>query len=420
MASRDIGQALAERNFLWLWIGSLGSSFAMNMQIIARGWLVYTLTSSAIDLAWVTMSFMVPTVIFSLYGGVLADRMRKRTVIVWAQALNCAATVVMAVIIFSETVTFWDFIWFGFFNGTILALSMPARQAFVPELVGEKLVFAAMGLNTASWNLARIIGPAFAGLLIALIADGDKTSHFGVGVVYIVIAVLYFVSAATMLLIDRPGKVKQEAAASALDDMLEAMRYVLARPPVFGLIVLSILPFLFAMPLNTLLPAFSEEILGGHADDLGFLVSAMGAGAIVGSFVMASMGDLRHKARWLILTCIGWGILTSAFGLSTTQWLAMGLIAVVGFISSWNMSMNRGMLQVQVDDHMRGRVLSVDMMSHGLMPLGVFPISYIAETYDVGVALAVSGGCLVLLTLLCLVFVPSVRKTDRPRPAAAA
>ncbi|MEM7003818.1 MAG: MFS transporter, partial [Pseudomonadota bacterium] len=109
MASRDIGQALAERNFLWLWIGSLGSSFAMNMQIIARGWLVYTLTSSAIDLAWVTMSFMVPTVIFSLYGGVLADRMRKRTVIVWAQALNCAATVVMAVIIFSETVTFWDF-----------------------------------------------------------------------------------------------------------------------------------------------------------------------------------------------------------------------------------------------------------------------------------------------------------------------
>ena len=415
MASRDIGSVLAVRNFVWLWIGSLGSSFAMNMQIIARGWLVYTLTSSALDLAWVTMSFMVPTVLFSLYGGVLADRLPKRQVIVWAQALNCVATVIMAVIIFSESVTFWDFIWFGFFNGSVLALSMPARQAFVPELIDQKLVFAAMGLNTAGWNLARIIGPAFAGLLIAVIAGGDKTSHYGVGIVYIVIAVLYFISAATMLLIDRKGKVKQEVEASAWDDMRAGLKYVFDRPPVFGLIVLSIIPFLFGMPLNTLLPAFNEEILGGHADDLGFLVSAMGAGAIVGSFMMATMGDLRRKALWLILTCIGWGLVTSMFGTTSSYVVAVSLIAAVGWISSWNMSMNRGMLQMQVDDHMRGRIMSIDMMSHGLMPLGVFPISYIAETYDVGTALMVSGIAMMVLTLLCVLFIPSVRKTDRAR-----
>jgi MFS family permease len=415
LASTDIRYVLKERNFVWLWVGSLGSSFAMNMQIIARGWLVYTLTSSAIDLAWVTMSFMVPTVLFSLYGGVLADRLPKRKVIVWAQGLNCLATAIMAVIIFGESVTFWDFIWFGFFNGTVLALSMPARQAFVPELIPEKLVFAAMGLNTAGWNLARIIGPAFAGLLIALIAGGDKTSHFGVGVVYIVIAVLYFVSAATMLLIDRVGRVKRENRGSTLDDMREGVQYVLARPPVFGLIILSIIPFLFGMPLTTLLPAFNEEILGGHADDLGFLVSAMGAGAIIGSFLMAGMGNLRRKAMWLILTCFAWGTMTSAFGLTTTQLAATLLIAVVGFLSSWNMSMNRGMLQMQVDDAMRGRIMSIDMMTHGLMPLGVFPISWIAENYDVGTALVVSGGAFLLLTLLAVLLVPAVRKTDLPR-----
>ena len=415
MASKDIRYVLKERNFVWLWVGSLGSSFAMNMQIIARGWLVYTLTSSAIDLAWVTMSFMVPTVLFSLYGGVLADRLPKRKVIVWAQGLNCLATAIMAVIIFGESVTFWDFIWFGFFNGTVLALSMPARQAFVPELIPEKLVFAAMGLNTAGWNLARIIGPAFAGLLIALIAGGDKTSHFGVGVVYIVIALLYFVSAATMLLIDRIGRVKRENRGSTLDDMREGVQYVLARPPVFGLIILSIIPFLFGMPLTTLLPAFNEEILGGHVDDLGFLVSAMGAGAIIGSFLMAGMGNLRRKAMWLILTCFAWGTMTSAFGLTTTQLAATLLIAVVGFLSSWNMSMNRGMLQMQVDDAMRGRIMSIDMMTHGLMPLGVFPISWIAENYDVGTALVVSGGAFLVLTLLAVLLVPAVRKTDLPR-----
>lgn len=419
MASTDIRAVLKERNFLWLWVGSLGSSFAMNMQIIARGWLVYTLTSSALDLAWVTMSFMVPTVLFSLYGGVLADRLPKRKVIIWAQALNCMATVVMAVIIFSETVTFWDFIWFGFFNGTILALSMPARQAFVPELIPERLVFAAMGLNTAGWNLARIIGPALAGLLIALIAGGDKTSHFGVGVVYIVIASLYFISAVTMLLITNVSRVKRAHRGSTLEDMLAGVKYVLAHPPIFGLIILSIIPFLFGMPLNTLLPAFNEEILGGHADDLGFLVSAMGVGAIVGSFVMASMGKLRRKAMWLILTCLGWGALTSAFGYSSTQLTATVVIVFVGFVSSWNMSMNRGMLQMQVDDEMRGRIMSIDMMTHGLMPLGVFPISWVAENYDVGTALMVSGGAFVFLVMLSILFAPSVRTTDRQRPKTA-
>ena len=415
MASRDVQQVLLVRNFVWLWIGSLGSSFAMNMQIIARGWLVYTLTSSAIDLAWVTMSFMLPTVLFSLYGGVLADRLQKKKVIVWAQALNCLATLIMAVIIFSEQVAFWDFIYFGFFNGTILALSMPARQAFVPELIEEKLVFAAMGLNTAGWNLARIIGPAFAGLLIALIAEGDKTSHYGVGIVYVVIAALYFISAATMLLIDKSGRVKRDSKGSAWEDMREGVTYVLANPPVFGLIVLSIIPFLFGMPLNTLLPAFNEEILGGHADDLGFLVSSMGVGAIIGSFMMATMGDLKRKGAWLIITCVGWGAVTSAFGMSESYVLAVAMIAVVGWFSSWNMSMNRGMMQMQVDNHMRGRVMSIDMMSHGLMPLGVFPISWIAENYDVGTALVVSGSIFIALTLLSVWFIPSVRTTDRGR-----
>ncbi len=420
LATRDIRHVLSHRNFLWLWVGSLGSSFAMNMQIIARGWLVYELTESPLDLAWVTMSFMLPTVLFSLYGGVLADRMQKKKVIVWAQALNCAATIFMAVIIFAGSVTFWDFIWFGFFNGTILALSMPARQAFVPELIPDHLLFAAMGLNTTGWNLARIVGPALAGLLIAMIAGGDKTSTFGVGVVYIVIASLYGISALTMLLINKNGKAKQASKANAWTDVREGLSYVMQHPPIFGLIILSIVAFLVGMPLNTLLPAFNEQVMGGGPDDLGFLVSAMGLGAIVGSLMMATMGDLRNKAMWLIVTCIGWGGLTALFGWSQAHWLVFVLIAAVGWTSSWNMSLNRGMLQMQVDNHMRGRIMSIDMMSHGLMPLGVFPISWIAEHYGVGAALMSSGAAFVVLTLLAVIFIPSVRTTDRKRESAPA
>ena len=413
MASKDIFSALAVANFRWLWIGSLGSSFAMNMQIIARGWLVYELTSSALDLAWVTLSFMLPSVIFSLYGGVLADRLPKRRVIAWAQALNCVATLVMATIIFSGNVKFWDFIWFGFFNGTVLALSMPARQAFVPEIIPERLIFTAMALNTTGWNLSRIIGPAFAGLLIAWLAGGDKTSTYGVGIVYVVIASLYLFSALTVLKVDRPGKTQRNRDGDSWSDMREGLRYVLEHPPVFALIVLSILPFLFGMPLNTLLPAFNQDVLQGHADDLGYLISAMGGGAIIGSLLMATMGDMRNKGFWLIVSCLGWGAVTAAFGAFDAQGAALVLIAVIGLLSSWNMSLNRGMLQMQVEDHMRGRIMSIDMMSHGLMPLGVFPISLIAEYYGVGAALVTSGFALMAITLLVAIFLPSVRSIAR-------
>ena len=385
----------------------------MNMQIIARGWLVYELTSSALDLAWVTLSFMLPSVIFSLYGGVLADRLPKRRVIAWAQALNCVATLVMATIIFSGNVKFWDFIWFGFFNGTVLALSMPARQAFVPEIIPERLIFTAMALNTTGWNLSRIIGPAFAGLLIAWLAGGDKTSTYGVGIVYVVIASLYLFSALTVLKVDRPGKTQCNRDGDSWSDMREGLRYVLEHPPVFALIVLSILPFLFGMPLNTLLPAFNQDVLQGHADDLGYLISAMGGGAIIGSLLMATMGDMRNKGFWLIVSCLGWGLVTAAFGAFDAQGAALVLIAVIGLLSSWNMSLNRGMLQMQVEDHMRGRIMSIDMMSHGLMPLGVFPISLIAEYYGVGAALVTSGFALMAITLLVAIFLPSVRSIAR-------
>ena len=383
----------------------------MNMQIIARGWLVYALTSSALDLAWVTLSFMLPSVLFSLYGGVLADRLPKRRVIAWAQALNFTATLVMAAIIFSGNVAFWDFIWFGFFNGTVLALSMPARQAFVPEIIPERLIFTAMALNTTGWNLSRIIGPAVAGLLIAWLAGGDKTSAYGVGIVYLVIAGLYLFSAVTVLKVDVPGKADRDRDGDSLSDMQEGLRYVIAHPQVFALIVLSILPFLFGMPLNTLLPAFNQDVLQGQADDLGYLISAMGGGAIIGSLLMAAMGNLRRKGFWLIVSCLGWGVVTAAFGAFDLQVIALALIALIGMLSSWNMSLNRGMLQMAVEGHMRGRIMSIDMMSHGLMPLGVFPISLVAEYHGVGAALVVSGCALMVITLLVTFFLPSVRRT---------
>jgi len=356
---------------------------------------------------------MLPQALFALWGGVVADRMPKRRIIVSAQTGNCVLTLVMAAVIFSGKVEMWHFLVMGVVNGTILALSMPARQAFIAELIPEKLIITGMALNTTSWNLSRILGPALAGLLIASLAGGDRASAFGVGVVYCVIAFLYGLAALTVLRVSQPGRVRTPDGKSPLHDVLEGLRYVRSHPPVLGLILLSVVPFLFGMPLNTLLPAFNEAVLGGGPEDLGLLVSCMGIGAIIGSLLLAGMGELRHKARWLIASCTAWGVFTIAFGSAEHVLTAALLVGLVGWVSAWNMALNRGLLQTQVDSAMRGRIMSIDMMSHGLMPLGVIPISFIADRYGLAVALETAGVVFVLVVLGLAFCAPSVRQLRR-------
>ncbi len=301
----------------------------------------------------------------------------------------------------------------------LLAQNVTSLAAFVPELIPQPLIFTAMALNTSGWNLSRIVGPALAGLLIAWLAGGDKQSAFGVGVVYVVIASLYLASALTTLLVDHPGLSSQEQRGGTYQKMREGLAYVLEHPPIFALLLLSIIPFLFGMPLNTLLPAFNQDVLGGHADSLGVLVSAMGGGAIIGSMMMAAMGDMRRKGFWLIVSSLGWAIATGLFGFSGNLAAALLAIASIGLISAWNMSLNRGLIQHAVDSHMRGRIMSIDMMFHGLMPLGVFPISWVAEGYGVGTALVVSGGTFAVLIGLAFVLSPAVANMARDKKTSA-
>lgn len=412
-ADRSMFASLKVRDYLLLWSGMVGSAFAMNMQLVAQGWLVYEMTVSALKLAWVTLSFTLPQIFFSLVGGVIADRLRKRQIILYGQALNGVATLFMAIIVITGNVTFWDFIWVGFINGTMLALSMPARTAFIPEIVGERLMFNAMAFNTAAWNLSRILGPALAGLMIALFAAGDTSSQFGVGLVYFVLSGLYIGSSLTVLFMENTGKPPGGRGKSPLKDVREGLAYVLDSPVVRGLILLSILPFLFGMTINTLMPAFNIDVLHGGADSLGLLMTAMGVGAIAGSLALAKLGELRHKGFWLCLTCLLWGLSVIGFAFTDTRLPAMAMVAAVGFISAVNMSMNRTIITLQVTPAMRGRIMSIDMMSHGLMPLGILPVSLIAERVDVQTGIGAGGVVLVVGTLVAWAALKEVRRIDK-------
>jgi MFS family permease len=413
--------SLAYRDYAWLFVGQTASSLAMNMQMVARGWLVYEMTSSPIKLAWVTLAFMLPQAVLSLYGGVLADRLSKRRIQVVAQALNCAATIAMSVIILSGNASYEAFIAFGFFNGTVLALSMPARAAMIPDLVPAPLVFNAMALSTTSMNLTRILGPLLAGVLIALLADGNRQSAFGVGIVYLAISAQYALSSVSGAMIRTRSQLQRRSRGSSTAQVREALRYVRRSPLVFGLIALSVLPFVFGMSLNTMLPAFNTAVLAGGPDTLGLLTGSMGGGAIVGSLLLGRMGNIGHKGAWLFGLAATWGLLVMIFALADGVPFACLAAACIGYTSSMFMSMNRGLLQLQLVPEMRGRVLSIDNMTHGLMPLGVLPISWLAEHQGIDVALLTSGAILAASTLLCALLLPQVRHIDKgyaPGPEA--
>lgn len=411
--TRGMFASLANRDFRFLWIGSLGAQFAMQMQMVARGWLIYAMTESPLMLTWVLLSFAIPSFLFSLFGGVIADRLQKKKVMMVSQFLNCVATLVMATIVISGEVTFLHFIYFGLFNGTVLSLSMPSRQSVIPEIVGESALFNAMALSTASMNLSRVCGPAVAGGIIAVIAHGDTSSTFGVGVVYYIIAALYLISVVTLAALHYEGNSTMTEKHSVFYDIREGFRYMLDSPLILGLLLMSFLPMLFGMPIQFLMPAFNQDVLGGGADDLGLLMAANGAGALFGSLVMARLGDLRYKGYWLLAVSLVWAVFMAIFAFTTSMVVALPAVALVGLASSMYMAMNMSLVQLAVTPQMRGRVNSIMMMTFGLMPIGVIPVGFIAEHHGIDTALWMSAIMLALVTLLLGVFIPAVRNIDQ-------
>ena len=410
---RSMFASLKLRDYRLLWSGMVGSAFAMNMQLVAQGWLVYEMTTSPMKLAWVSLASTLPQIFLSLVGGVLADRARKREIILIGQAINGIATLLMAVIVITGHVQFWHFIWVGLIHGSMNALSIPARNSFIPDIVGEPLMFNAMAFNTSAWNLSRILGPPLAGGIIALIAGGDTSSHFAVGIVYFMLSALYFVAAATVMAMDHTGKSPRRRRMGVMPEVTAGIRYARRTPVIGGLILLTIVSFVFGAPVQTLLPAFSSDVLNGGPDDLGMLMAAMGIGAIAGSLTLSKLGGLRRKGFWVFFTSLVWGLALMGFAISSTQFWAMFAVGAVGFISAVGMSMNRTIVVLQASPRMRGRIMSIDTMTHGLMPLGVVPISYVSETVSIQAGLGL-GGILFTASILILWYVlGAVRGIDR-------
>ena len=410
---RAMFESLRIRDFRLLWTANLGANLAMQMQMTARGWLIYDMTKSEMALIWVTLSFMLPQVVFSLAGGVLADRLHKRTIMVAAQSMNVVATLAMGTIILAGQINFWWFIAFGVFNGTVLSFSMPARSSMIPEIVGQESLVNAMAMQSMVFNLSRILGPMIAGFVIWIFAARQQTSTFGVAIIYYVICALYVVAVACTARVRHKGAPLQRGPSSPLQDIAEGLRYMRDEKLILGLMMLGFVPMTFGFTASSLMPAFNHVVVRGGPAELGMLTGVMGAGALFASLLLARFGDIGYKGRTMFITGFVWAAALGLFSFSSHLAPALTFCAVMGLCGAVFGNLSGTTMQLAMRPEVRGRVMSIMMMTNGMMPLGVLPMSFIAEHYGIGLALGIAAALLAASLIGLQRWFPDLQRIDK-------
>jgi len=395
-------ESLHVRDFRWLWVGALSSFMAMNMQMIARGWLILKLTQdSPLALSLVMMAFALPMMIMSPLGGSLADRFPRKYIVIFSQVGNGLMTLVLATLDLTGLVRFWHLMAIGVVNGSLFAFNMPSRQSLISDLVPPKMLMNAVSLNNSAMNLSRVVGPAVAGFLIIYLDTA--------GVFYL-IAFFYMGSALSTVLVRTKGERVRKTGTTMIEEIKEGFSYAAGDKTLSGLIVMLFVPALFGFPCVALLPAWAKEALHVQSDGLGLLVMVFGIGALTGSLMLASMSNMTKRGRYLLVLGLGWGLGIGLMAMPVTYVTAVPILLVVGLANAQFMSLNMTLIQTYVASEMRGRVMSISMMTFGAMPLGVIPFGALAEKIGTPTALGLSGAMLMAFTLIFAWINPHFRK----------
>ncbi|MBN2568981.1 MAG: MFS transporter [Deltaproteobacteria bacterium] len=391
------------RDYRWLWLGTFFSFMAVGMQQITRGWLVLRLTDdSPFALAMVMVSFALPLTFFSMLGGVLADRIPRRQIILLSQSGNTILTLLLATLDLTGLILFWHLLVIGVGNGTLAAFNMPSRQSIVSDIVPGETLMNAISLNSVGMNITRIVGPALAGVLIVYLGTA--------GVFYLVAGIHTFSAISTALI--KAGKVQsnKKSGKGMAEDIREGFQYAVHDPTLLGLVVMSFVPALFGFPYLALLPAWGREVLNIQSDGLGLLMACVGVGSLVGAMGLASLHHLRKRGSFLVINAFVWGCALLLFSRCASYTTALPALIMVGVLSAVFMSLNMTLMQTYSSREMRGRVVSMAMMSFGVMPLSAVPFGALAEGIGTANSLCIAGLLLCLFAIVFFFVFPKFRK----------
>jgi len=340
--------------------------------------------------------------LLSPYGGVVCDRMEKRDLLVWTRGLMALNILVIALLVSTGGIQVWHLLTSALFSGVLLSFMFPAYQAIIPQLVDRDTLLNALSLDAVGMGLMGIIGAPVAGMLI---------DRVGVAGVYYVMAALYFLSILAMSRLpttNRGEKVRN----SAWLDLREGARYILAQPILLGLLSLALARVVFAMPYTTLMPKFAKEVMGFEGTGLGLLMAAPGAGSLIGSLAVASLGNFRGKGKLFFVSGIATGVGLFFFATIRTLPLVLFSLALVGAAGNSCMVANSALLQANAEDHLRGRVMSVSLMMWGLTPLGTLPAGAVADRLGVPPVVALQVLLLAAAFLAAMLLQPRMRRLE--------
>jgi MFS family permease len=395
-------QALRHRNFRLWFAGQLTSLVGTWMQTIAQNWLVYQLTGSARDLGLVNFVGAIPLVPLTLYAGAIADRFEKRRVIFWCQASMMVLAFLLSFLCWTGAVRLWHVLLLAFLLGAAQAVDTPARQAFVVELVGRDDLSNAIALNSGIFHGARVLGPAAAGILVA--TSGVTGAFFLNGVSFVAVLLCLFLMDAALI--------RRTGAADSDGDLLGGVRYIREHRIPRAVVVLISLSALLAMPYHVLVPIFAQEILGLGADGYGVLMSAAGAGAVLGSLLAASRGVGRRKGAAVTAGSLTFPLLLLAFAFCRSYPVAILLLVAIGLAFVLQNAPANSMLQHHVPDHLRGRVMALYVsLFLGLMRVGCLLLGGLAAMTSAPFALAVLAGSGLLVGLWVRIRYPELARS---------
>jgi MFS family permease len=390
-------------SFAWYFGATMSMFFATQMMVVLRGWLVLDLTDRESSLGVIMATVALPWLVLSPLGGIVADRVDKRTLLIWTQSFITLINLANTVLIVTGLVQFWHLVVLSTLSGSAFGFNMPGRQAIVPELVGKERLMNALSLTTGGMNASRIMGPALAGVLVAPI---------GIGGGFALLTSFYAFSVFSMWHVPSTGAVARTTEFTFTRDLAEGFQYVTRTALVLGLLLFATVPVVFAMPYQTLMPAFADKVWDVGALGLGILQAAAGVGGLIGALLMANMEAYPRKGLLMFMGALGFGVFLLAFALSPSFYAALPLLCALSLAAMVYTTVNNTVLQTVVPDEVRGRVMSVMMMSWGLMPLGAVPAAFLAEAY--GTPPAVAGGAVLLILFASGIYLatPTFRHVD--------
>ncbi len=396
-------RSLRHRNYRLYFFGQLISLPGNWIQNIALGWLVYRLSDSVLLLGVVGFAGQIPSLLLTPIAGVYADRVDRRKVLIATQAISMLIALTVAALILFDKIQVWHIIASAALNGIAMAFDTPFRHAFLVNMVPDKKDLQnAIALNSTLFNTARFVGPPLGGLLIAL---------SGEGVCFLINGLSYLAVIASLLAMQVDPRAESIRHASVFTDLLSGLRYAYKSLPIRFILIMVITTSLLGLPFQVFMPVFAREVLHGNSQTLGYLIGAIGAGALAGAIYLATRKSLHTIPLTIFISATLFSLGLMAFSVSTGFIISLALLVITGFGMVVEFASSNTLLQTMVDDQMRGRIVALYSMSFmGFTPLGSLLMGALAEFAGVQITVFIAGACCLLAALVFYRKLPEIRK----------